>query len=999
MQRSGRFRLPWPTVLDDRCNPALLVVALAGLGLGALCALTLVALVPFPVVPPPSSGVVGFTTVRRYPKSREAVYYALIIGMAAVAVAGCLAGMVSSVSFNTRRGADAVRTAYLDAAAHLPMFFGLSLALLEPSGVGLTLLMTVVAFGAAKLAVLSWPIERPAALRAAPAPAEPRAVAIPSWLRAERAMPVLTVALAGVLFGWLLPLAAAARSARHLVATAWVWPILLLAAWAGTWFILKRRGSPPPGSAARAALPVLPLLSLSLAPFLIDYPGGRRCLLVAAILLAAGVLAWVLRRPRPGGWEGAAVRAAGLAGLTVAAMAFVWEPDFPGLAVPAGDGDHLLAFLNDGLHGRTVYRDFWYPYGPLFYLLELWAARVGGVGAYYMPAWMVTVSVATLALGLTSRMLFLTWPVRVMASLTLFLFWTPLTVQCRIYGGYFAAVAAAAAATSPGAAPGLAAGGIASIAFLFSHEAGVAAVLGAQLAFLWEARRSTLGGAVRAYAGMIWPFVAGLLAVLAVAAAVALARGALGGYIRSTFGFVAVNDAFGGLPFPNLREELATGGQSPYLRLQRVARFLLESDVFRYFYLPVLVYLMSLTLVVVRTWRGRRPLRQDTGLLALAGFGLVLYRVALGRSDVGHAQMATVPALALGWALLERAGLGAARAVRAPRGRAFHSAEVALLVMGGSFLAWSLRLQTLPDLFTEVTAKMQHYHELRHEPRPTPHLHAVLTPAGDRLLYRGVVGQMVQGTLDYLKSHTAPGEGVYAFPYAFRYNTLLDRPTPVPFGPCLWSAAARTTDQRRLIDQLESSPVRYVVYDESESPDLDAVPTGDRFARLADYFFQRYAPELRIGGTLVLRRRDSPEPPPPSILDVASDEHRSYLHRGWYYPTPLEAPTGPPATVLSRWTAPHATARLNRLASHRELFVDALLYRPPDNPRRWLTATVGGRALAPLDLSARAGWTTLRFPLSPEVPEGPVLVELDTDPFPAADARVLGILVTRLGFD
>jgi hypothetical protein len=1000
---------------DERSTLGLLVVALAGLALGCLAGLALVAAFPFPVVGPPSSGVVGFVTVHGYPESREAAYYVLILLLMAVATVACVAGWVFSSRLVARRaGLDVIRASSRDALAYLPCFIGLGIGLLKGSGVLMTFVGAVAAVVAAKIAILAWP-HGPSPLAGEPiALIDPQAAAAPSakqdagrWFGAAAMWPAAAVVLAGCVFGWFLPMAVPSRVARTAVSAWWLWPLVFVGAWLGVRAVIARRdGDRTDQAASCAALPFLPALLVSIEPFLVDFLRARLAVLALALIAMAGTFVVALRPSRRPVRAAAhrIVRASALASLVAVAMASSWQPDFPGIHVLPGDGDHLLAFLNDGLHGKVVYRDFWYPYGPLFYLLELSSARLVGLDRYYMPAWLITTALGTLLLFLTARHVFLTRPFQVLGGLLLFLLWPPLTVQFRVYGGYFTAVLAAAAAAAGGAWALRAAGALAAAAFLFSHEAAIAAIVGSQAGFLWAARQPTLRETMRAYGVRLGPFLAGLAAVLVPVAWWAAATGTLGPYLSSTFGFVAVNDECCGLPVPNLREELSMGGQRPTVRLGNLARFLLTSPVFRHFYLPVLVYVGVVMVVTLRALRGSRPLRQDVVQLALAGFGLVFFRVALGRSDPGHAQFATVPALALGCALLERAalrGLRVMRTLRRPGASGLEgSVELAVLSAAFAFLGWAMGLPALPRALGDGATRLAHYHELRSQPRASPGWTPVLSAQGGRFCFPAAAAPTVQATFDYLRTRTGPGEAIFAFPYAFRYNVLLDRPNPLKFGSCIWGAAARPVDQRRLVAELVAARVRHVVYDESEWPDLDGVPTGDRFADLADFIFDHYAPERRIGQTSVLRLRETTAFPPPSVVDVAHDEDRPFLRRGWYYPEPVQAPAGS-SLVAARWTSSEVTVRLTRRAADRELFVEALVYVPTMNLHRWLRASVDGRQVGQVDLSTLSGWTTLRFTLAGSEPrEGPVLVRMDIDPFPAPrESRILGAIVKRVGFD
>jgi hypothetical protein len=938
----------------------------------------------------------GLVTIHGYPKSREPLYFAVIVLLVAAMPVGCVAAWLTAARWTARRRGLNLETAWIvGALAYLPAFVGLGLGLLAASHVLRTFAATLAAIVVAKVAVLAWP-RRGSRARIAAATLGRRLFGVDSRL------PSSTVVLAGCVFGWFLPMAVPLRAAPPLASGWWLWPLAFLAAW---WMVAglaaRRAGDRFERAGPVAALALLPAFLMLAEPFLIDFPRARGAVLGLTIVSLGTLTAMVLAGRAPAGSEARAralVGACRIAGLVVLALAWVWEPNLPGIVVLPGDGDHLIAFLNDGLHGKLVYRDFWYPYGPLFYLLDLVSARLSGLDRYYFPAWFVTVGLGTLLLCITARMVLLTWPFQVLVSLLLFLLWPPRSVEFRVYAGYFTAVLMVAAASSRRAWALRTAGVVAGAAFLFSHESAIAALLGAQAGFLWACRQATLRETLRAYARSLWPFVTGLIGVLVPFALLAAAQGALGPYLRSTFGFVGVNDECCGLPFPDLWQELPPAPMWPS-GLKNLLRLLLMSETFRYFYLPVLLYVLVALYVVGRALRGASALRQDAVLMGLAGFSLVYFRFALGRSEMAHARFATVPALVLGGALLERVALRVIRLLRA-RGPLdgtglLRLAEVAVLAVGFLFLAFRLGYPTLPALVRAATHKLAHYPQARYPPGDGGGWQAVLSASGGRFYFQAAVAPTVKATLDYLRANTQPGEGVFAFPYVFRYNVLLDRPNPLTFGSCLWGAAARPADQQRLVRELAEKKPRYIVYDESEWPDMDAVPTADRFAEVADFIFTNYGLERKIAATSVLRLRELGPPVPPSVVEVARDEHRAFLQRGWYYPQEV-------GSVMTRWITTTATARLTRQAAQRELFVDCLIYVPPGRPARWLSASVDGREVGKVDLSTFNGWATLRFPLpEPMAAAIGVPVRLDIDqPFPAApDPRRLGLIVSRIGFE
>lgn len=971
---------------EDRASLAILLVGGAGLALAGLIALAWMVAHPLPVVGPPASGVVGPVTVNGYPKFLEPVYFFAITVLALATPVACLLAWLGSARRLAPPHLDAAAALRLVALGYAPAYLGLALGLLSWPKAGRILAATLVALAALPVALFLW--QRWGA-RAGPAFGALGRV----FFGAEQRLSSSSAVLSGCVFGWFLPMAVPEHLAARAAAFAWIWPLAFLCVWlVGTRFLAARGALALREASLRAALALTPGLLMLGQVACIDYP-RRRIALLALTLAALALAQLALLRGRLQALEAgpaeAALRALRLVAVVLVALAWRWPPDFPGVMVLPGDGDHLIAFLNDGLHGKLLYRDFWYPYGPLLYYLDLWSARISGLDRYYYPAFFVTVGLGALLLSLSARRAFLSWPFQVLGSLFLIFAWVPEPVQFRVYAAYFALVLALAAAGSK-SAWGLRLGGaLLALSYLYSHEAALAALLGGQAGLVWASLGPTPGETLRAYARALGRLLSGLALVLVPVALAMASVGMLGPYLRATFGFVGATDECCGLPMPTLWAEMPAAGLT-VLGIKKLLRLTLVSDLVRFFYLPVLIYVVTVLYVVLRAVLGRKRLPQDAILLGLAGFGFVMFRMALGRSDPPHAQFATLPALALGVLLLERVSLRVLRAfqaVSAPRPRTL---EIFLLTAAGLLLAWGLRFPGV-EHWRGALQKLGSYHRVQHRPRDVYGWQPVASPGG-RFLFIEAGAPSVKATLEYLLAHTRADEGVFAFPYSFRYNALLSRPNPLTFGSCLWGAAARPQDRERLVRELAEKAPRYVVYDESEWPDMDGVATADRFPEVADFLFSRYELAQQVGGVSVMRLRDAPAPGW-SVIDVRDMRQRGGLLRGWYFVD---------ASGAGRWTAPHATARLVRRAEQRELFVEAQVYVPAGRPARWLSVSLDGQALGRVELSAHQGDARLSFPLpAARLPESSVLVSLDVDvPYPAApDLRLLGLMVRRIGLE
>jgi hypothetical protein len=965
---------------------ALALVLLSGLALGLLAALVFARAFPFPPAGDAGTGVVGWVTVHQYPKSREQVVYA--VG-AALSLGTMLLSTAAWVGWGRhlagRRGLDQQRLLAATSLAFLPAGVGLLVALLDASRAGSILLATLGAVAA--LAALAARITRRAQAPTAAVAAE----AAPAGSTFARFVePASVVVLSGLAVGFFVPMAVPESLAPVWARAWWLWPVLF----AVSWIVVSRRtasrrAEPLASAALRDALAHAPALLLIASPFLIDSMRLRVALTLAALtgFAVARVVAWT--RPfDPPRWALPACRVAGLA-----LFAALWstDPNNAGYLVAPGDGDHLLAWLHEGRLGRWLYRDFWFPYGPLFYLVDWAGMRLCGLDRHLLPSTVFCSTLVALGLMRGAREVLETWPFRVIGGLFLFFAWPPNSVTLRVSIGIAALVFAVRAAESGSARRLLAAGALVAVSFLYSHEVAVTVVLAATPAMCWAAARSGAGALQRCVRALAW-LVAGIAAALAPVALAAAATGVLGPYLRSTFGLVAVTDLCCGTPYPSLFRLLPPAGLAPVPAMRSLARTL-SGGTIRSFYLPPFVLALGAAALAFRAARGDIRRREDPVLLGLVLMGIVLFRVALGRSEEGHARFAAVPGLVVAIVLLERLALASRRALAARSGRWMAAAALAGCATLG--LAMRLPLELYQGLAIAAAKFSRYYAEAPRNRghRPFWGWSAVRSARGELFFFPEGVAAPVDATRRYLLAHTLPREGVFAFPYAFRYNVLLNRRCPVSFGPALWGAAARPEDQQRLVDELAARRVRYIVYDDSEWADFDGVAWTDRFPLVVAYIFDRYDIEKQIGPVSILRLREGIAKPPPSVLDVGRLEQRLFLRSGWFAPVRV-------ARRSFRWTAMSATARLTLPPGSRALFVAADVY--PTSPRlaRRLSASVAGRSLGWVELAESEGYATLRFPLPPDLGTGPVVVRLDIEkPFPATDLRRLGLMIEKVGFE
>jgi hypothetical protein len=233
-------------------------------------------------------------------------------------------------------------------------------------------------------------------------------------------------------------------------------------------------------------------------------------------------------------------------------------------------------------------------------------------------------------------------------------------------------------------------------------------------------------------------------------------------------------------------------------------------------YLPTLVFWPTLGVVVVAA------LRQGTGLTDRWRWylfsGVIFMFAQFPRVDEIHLLHGALPIL------LAATGLAAAAWRWAP---AWTLARLTVLIAIvavpvislSSTLAWRAVAFVVPDAANPTNRE---YMSLDLPRAP------VLLPVHAAKSYRGVV--------DYIQTHTDPGEPIFVFPVVPMFYFLADRPNPTRYNH-LQPGVADEAAQLRIIDEL--APVRFVVWDHLGVIDWDTRPA---YGTLNDYIWYCFTP-------------------------------------------------------------------------------------------------------------------------------------------------------------
>jgi len=480
-------------------------------------------------------------------------------------------------------------------------------------------------------------------------------------------------------------------------------------------------------------------------------------------------------------------------------------------------GQHLAwgnALLHGGLHGK----DFFCLYGPLY--------DIGGVAFWAMlgrsiDAWELYVLVMR-ALALAGLMLLGCGLLRRRIWVLAIPFLVP-SVPARLGAALFGLLFLCWWLRSGKLRWSLIAGLTGGGALLYSQEFGAVLCVTAAVAF--ALRRD-----LRAAGAFALGFVAAVTPVLVYYAA----NGALAPMLHDLAAFPGYMLAgYGKRPFPALLPGLPLA--PPWSAADSAAPMRLAHGI------PV-VYVAGLLLALpISRLDPRRPLasllgvlaglRRDpwrTSILLTSLFGLLCFRVALGRSDTSHILTTLPPAALLVVVALEQL-LGSVRPEKRARWLVlWRVGALGIFVLHAGFAEFAKPIRRL-ERSAEHVAKL--VREGNH-------------PSGSRELNR---------VTRWIQRRTQPGDPVLFLPNNAAYYYLTDRPNPIRFvmGHQIVTQAHRD----EVLADLQANPPRFIVWDEGALR-IDSLSDELVFgSELLRWIEESYQQEARLGSVEILSPR------------------------------------------------------------------------------------------------------------------------------------------------
>lgn len=669
-------------------------------------------------------------------------------------------------------------------------------------------------------------------------------------------------------------------------------PLAALAAWQGLARLAARRSAGYGAWLAPAAHALAPTLVLALYPFL--YFDRHPLRLLAPV--AGAWTAWRSRRvlrfvPDPGGptrvlapyvWK---LLLPVLLALTTLQPLFRDHPQGRDMLFYAEEGQHL-AWADRILHGQVPGKDFFMLYGPLMEYGHAAWLRLFGVTTAESRAYFHVLDLAGIVAAYAfCRSFFAGSVLPFVAALVL----ASLGISPRVAFGLVPIWAAFRAAeldekrlfTIAGAA-------IAALA-LFSQEVAVAAGI-AVVAFVALDPLARVEGVARALRRPVQ----GGLAILVPSLLWLGWRGALYGTLENLLTYPRyVTMGYANSPYPDLVLGHAPGS---YLR----AFFGLTTPAI--WYVPPIVYLAAAAVAIGAGLARLDP--RGSRRLAIAIFGLVLFRAALGRSGPGKIYYVLPPAALVLLSFLDEAWEGARRGRPVAVGIA--AAVTAYLVVPSVVSRADFFVARMGRIFGPTERGLV----LLDLPRARG---GGIPPDKARPL---------RAAVRYIDETIGPSEPMLAIPNDAALYFLADRRNPTRFD--LFSQIVTDAHRREVLADLERRPPALCVYDTGITR-VDDISDARQFPGALAFLYDRYEMTRRIGPFVMLRPAAAPAAPARDAIALLLVNGEARAFEGvvprWHTTLELETaapePSHPRETVEVRvWTDTDAFVKVAPAGSH-----------------------------------------------------------------------------------
>jgi hypothetical protein len=496
-----------------------------------------------------------------------------------------------------------------------------------------------------------------------------------------------------------------------------------------------------------------------------------------------------------------------------------WNPDF-GSWVFLGERGATLAWVQSITDGGVYGRDFFSLYGPMFIYPLYWLMNLLGNVAYMESIYKWGLDI--IAFGLLGFILIRTMRSRLLALLLIIIIFLLFPAQqittanatiLRYIIGIFPIVCAALWIDTRQTKWFWIGGLVAGQALLFSQESGACSISAIITIFILN----SLGKdkAVPLMLRTISKFIIIVLLSMAPMMIFLILNGAFQGFLDCILGYPQmVTLGFNNIPFPSLRNWLG--------------RYFIESWLH---YAVISIYCASIITLFVSWFRKVRSARffWTAGLVI---YGVLLFRVALGRSGDVQTMKAMIPALILSAVWVDELWMTL---------RQNHNTHLQKAILWVSLTA--ILINFTNGICMNQTAGNFLVSSLQETFKMDGKFSIV--QGGETMVPERRLGMYVDEFTaisineikSFIEQHTRKGEYVYFFPNEAAYYFLFDRKNPTRYPVAYFAATYERQDE--VIHDLEKNKPRYVVYSK-QTWRIDGIYEQVQIPKIVNYLNRHY---------------------------------------------------------------------------------------------------------------------------------------------------------------
>lgn len=516
------------------------------------------------------------------------------------------------------------------------------------------------------------------------------------------------------------------------------------------------------------------------------------------------------------------------------------------------EGVHLGP-ITSLLKNMVLYRDTFYPYGPLMLYPVVALMKIFGTDVVVLRIYTYIISCLALIIYYFIIKNILRYKITSIFIYFIFLtlyfpdFPAPSASPFRVMTGVLAVFLAVKSALGHKHqyAMSFSAGIVAGIALFFSQEVGLAAfisILFIFIIFLFKKYQKYN------FINLINFFV-GIILISTPIIIYFIEKNSLNYFIYDFISYPKlVMKGHDCLPFPNIVSKISELFLTfPDIEINTLYIFLYDLI----FYIPIIFYCGIIFHILIKYFRKKFD-HIDAITAGLIIFGFFLFRSALARSDSGRLLFCLPPLLLVCGIYLEKAFLHMRRLVANSSVGFNFSIYISLFLIFITFILPFIYLRvnmfSINTIFTSPLSMVK----LKHFAAGYDHEPLGLEKAKNILVHRPLAKE-IRNVVYYIKKNTRPFEHIYVFPNEATFYFLTDRTNAARAAMSYQAVTKKMREDE--VDRIKSKKIKYIIYVESSFL-IDGISENIKVPEIHEYIKNNFILCKKFGNFNILRNKN-----------------------------------------------------------------------------------------------------------------------------------------------